>query len=140
METDNYELMVIMQILVIVVPIMAVAFFLRSRRVKATKERLSQTEGKHTAEFKIGPSRGFVAEDILYFYPGSNNNLLRKVEWKQAEHVSSYRMNMTCYVKFYNRDGKQVGGTSGTLIFSNKPQVEEFYEFVRQYAGWIEIR
>lgn len=136
---NEEQIRITLDILFWAIMVIGAAMLWRSKRVKKTKALLLETEGKQSAEFKIGPTKGFLAEDVLYFIPG-NNNLLRKVEWKQAEHVSSYRMNGLCYVKFYSSDGKQVGGISGTLEFTRQNQVEEFYQYVREHAGWIEIR
>lgn len=126
------------QIFILVFAVMIFAIIWSSRKAKESKAVMAETDGRHSAEFKIGSEKGFIADDVLYFSHGISK-ILNKVELKEAVSVSAYRSNGVCYVKFYNEKKKQVGKTAGTLQFSKRGYVQEFYDFIRQNAAWIEI-
>lgn len=137
MDTMEY-LLANSQIFILIFAVMVFAFIWNSRKAKESKAIMAETDGKHSAEFKIGSEKGFIAEDVLYFSHGISK-ALNKVELKEAVSASAYRTNGVCYVKFYNEKNKQVGKTAGTLQFSKSSYVQEFYDFIRQNAAWIEI-
>jgi len=134
------------RLLIITVIVFAIVLVIRYFRTKKETEILTKTDGKHTAEFKINVIKGFVANDVLYFQV-MFKNIIHEIEWKQAEYISAginrFHANGIhmegYYVKFYDKAGKQVGGIGGTLEFSKRKYVEEFFDFVRQNAEWIEI-
>lgn len=128
--------MQIIIILVIMIVLIALSMTLRTKNVNNTREILAATEGKHSADFKTGPVKGFIAENKLYFQIRNQINI-HVVDLKAAKTVGCYRMKGTYWVNFSDENKKKVGDS---IEFSmTMKSVNEFYDFIRANADWIEV-
>ena len=103
---------------------------------KFEKEMDEKYGGRHTADFKFGGLKGFIADNTLVFKNSIKGYFT--LDLTKVKYISAYSVNGSTYVSFADENNKELISKASLGALGTPKKVKAFLELVCANANWIQ--